>query len=212
MWRYRRRYPWHASDEDWQLVGQVRRRRGRWILIGAVLAFVLGAAGGVILWQSRSGDAGLGTAAQPPADQTARAENARGGYAFRHPGTWAVTEDSTKTDVTDPGRHVMVSLDVGPRGTIEAESEPFVGSVTAGWLDVQMEAPYHRILGAGPAVFAGGTGVDGLGRSLRFLTIIVDGGSTNYTISVLVPTTWHPLTLQPAIEQIVSSFRPLGTA
>jgi hypothetical protein len=54
-----------------------------------------------------------------------------------------------------------------------------------------------------------GTAIDETGRSIRFMALVVDSGERNHAISIAVPRTWDPVTFMPAIEELLSSFKPV---
>ncbi|MEO8477340.1 MAG: hypothetical protein ABI572_09845 [Actinomycetota bacterium] len=184
-----------------------RRTTTRWSVVGSLvlaIAIVVGATIALSLGGSSSSTI-PSNAAQGP--DTMRVENVEGGYAFRAPAGWSDLQEGDATVLTGPNGEVTVSVDVATTDDLEAAATARVGSVTAGWSDVVVEAPQQRLVGAAPAVSVGGTGTDPGGESFRYVTIGVLTSARTYTIAIVVRESADPALTTPGIEGILSSFR-----
>ena len=188
---------------------QLRRRR-RWsrLLVAVGLICVVAAPVAIMLYADATSSSTSEQAA-PEVPATERHINAEGGYAFRVPTGWSVQSAASATEVTSPTGTATISIQVASEGELDAASVAFVGNLVATWTDAQTEEPQPRTVGELPAVSVGGTAVDESGRPLRFLSILVDTGTRNHAISVSVPESSDAVSFMPAIEEILSSFKPL---
>jgi hypothetical protein len=221
VWKKRRpaetlEHTWAANARQefrWlEQQAQLRRRR-MWtrLFVAGGLVLVYPVAVGISLYVNRSSPSTL-QQAQVDTVGVAVAEryvNVEGGFAFRAPQDWSVRSAASTTEVASPGGTVTISIQAAPDGDIDVASETFVESLTTGWTDTQAEAPKSRTVGDLPAVSVSGTAVDETGSPIRFLSIVADSGVRNHAISLAVPRTWDAVSFMPAIEEVLSSFRPL---
>jgi len=183
------------------------------LVVGIVVASFYIPAG----WGSRDdrGDGGTTGARTTPSGsvdagvQTARYVNEEGGYAFRHPADWNVTQLGTRTMLSDPSGDVALWMDITADGESDQVLEAMLPSLTSDWSLVQPEAPIHRSVSEAPAISVGGI-AEAAGRPIRFLAIVVGAGDRNYMIFVSVPQERDPVTVTPQIEGTVSSFELLA--
>ena len=197
---------------------EARRRRRKWLIRASLIVPPLTV--GIIVasfyipaWWGSGDDRGAGgrTAAgtSDPEIQTVRYVNEAGGYAFRHPADWNVTQLGTLTEMSDPSGDVNLWMDITAEGESDQVLEAILPSLTSNWSLVRSEAPIRRRVGGEPSISVGGIG-EAAGRPIRFLAIVVDAGDRNYMIFVLVPQERDPVTVTPQIEGTLSSFEVLA--
>jgi hypothetical protein len=197
---------------------EARRRRRKWLIRASLIVPPLTV--GIIVasfyipaWWGSGDDRGAGgTTGAGTSDaeiQIARYVNEAGGYAFRHPVDWNVTQLGTLTEMSDPSGDVNLWMDITAEGESDQVLEAILPSLTSNWSLVRSEAPIRRRVGGEPSISVGGIG-EAAGRPIRFLAIVVDAGDRNYMIFVLVPQERDPVTVTPQIEGTLSSFEVLA--
>lgn len=134
--------------------------------------------------------------------------NVDGGYGFRHPSGWEVTDDGTVSKLQSPVSDVVVSFGLMPRGNLGEASSRLVTSLQDAQRNTHIIGQQTDLIGGTPSVLVSGLGTNGSGLRVRFLAITVRGDPTNYAIAVFVPADSDASQLLPPIQRIVSSFRP----
>ena len=192
-----------------------RRRSRRLVRLSVGLALVLTVAASVAIGlYARDWFPSTEQSETTQIEATDRYVNAPGGYAFRIPEGWNVGASGPTTEVTSPTGAVTVSIQTAPDGDIVAASQDVAEGLTMGWTGTEFELPRARSVGDQlPASSIGGTAVDSNGDPLRFLSIVVDSGASNHAITVRVPDGQGLAeTSPPAIEELLSSFKPVDAS
>ena len=223
VWEKRKPRQWvehesevNARQELWWLEERARvERRGRWtraaMVAGLVIAY--GIAAGVVLYVN-DGPGALSTSVPARIDRlgavaAGRYLNPEGSFTFRAPDGWFLESSGPTTELSSPDRTVSISMTTAPDGAIGDASESVVHDLADAWREAEIEPAQTRNVGALPAISVSGTATDVTGEPIRFLSVVVDSGEHNHAISVAVPRTWDPVSFMPAIEELLSSFKPL---
>jgi hypothetical protein len=143
--------------------------------------------------------------------RTAAHENLLGGFGFAYPTTWNLIESGNRTFVESPDGRLLVGFGRAPGSSLEAGSERTVGRIVEGWSDHRLTGTTHEVIAGSRSLLVGGTVEEGE-HARRFLAITVRARPHNFAISVLAPFGADPERVLPRIEEIVASFRMLGTA
>jgi hypothetical protein len=141
-----------------------------------------------------------------PSDQTARHTNAAAGYSFRRPAGWVVSESGTVSELTGPDRDVTVSFGLGSDGGLARSALELTTSIQGAYEDVRVDDPQRETIAGRPAILVGGRAVNDAGVRVRFLAISLRIEDQNYAIAVFVSDASDPVTVLPAVEDVVSSF------
>lgn len=178
---------------------------GIWVAV--VLVVLASLAGAILLWWP-----GPQPAVAPPrsaADPDARLHrNAEAGYEIRSPSDWRVTESGTVTRLASPDRTVVVTVGVGPRGSLGQASDRLVASLRASYADVRLSGTEPEPIFGNRSLVAGGTAINDRGDGVRFLAIAIAAPEENYAMTVFIPEAADPFGLLPDLRRIVHSFRP----
>ena len=163
------------------------------------------------------GDPNFGTAPLPR-DQPEREgqdlvayTNRVGGYAFRHPSTWDVTEAGGYVELASPDGSAVLSF-----GGSHTAGEPGIVATLPGTLSRSVAEPvivgttWERISGL-QSFLVSGTAMD-RGSRIRFLVISIPGEQPTHQISIIVPAASAPTRMLPRVERIVASFAILSDA
>jgi hypothetical protein len=128
--------------------------------------------------------------------------NRVGGYAFRHPSTWDVTEASGHAELVSPDGSAVLSF-----GGNHKAGEPGTVATLRGTLSRSVA---ERIAGL-RSFLVSGTAMD-RGSRIRFLVISIPGERPTHEISIIVPAGSAPTRMLPRVERIVASFTILSDA
>jgi hypothetical protein len=137
--------------------------------------------------------------------------NRVGGYAFRHPSTWDVTEASGHAELVSPDGSAVLSF-----GGNHRAGEPGTVATLRGTLSRSVAEPvivgttWERIAGL-RSFLVSGTAMD-RGSRIRFLVISIPGERPTHEISIIVPAGSAPTRMLPRVERIVASFTILSDA
>ena len=214
-------YPWEADAQQEFVLLEERARlrsRRRWTrgIVAGTIVFAYASAGAAVFYlnmSSPSSRASTELQPRPPAQQAtepARVIDTEAGFEFKVPEGWSADSSGSRTVVSSPDRDASVSIAVAPDGDISDSSKEIMANLAVGWVGVRSEMPLVRTVAGQPALSVGGTAIDATGP-IRFLAIVVDGGERNYAIAVSVPRQ-RGTSFTPAIQTILSSFKPLGAA
>jgi hypothetical protein len=144
--------------------------------------------------------------------------NRVGGYAFRHPSTWDVTEAGGYTELVSPDGSTMLSFGstVLSFGGGHTTGAPGIVATLPGTLSrsvaeqVIVGTTWEQIAGL-RSFLVSGTAMD-RGSRIRFLVISIPGERPTHEISIIVPAGSAPTRMLPRVERIVASFTILDYA
>jgi hypothetical protein len=137
--------------------------------------------------------------------------NRVGGYAFRHPSTWDVTEAGGYAELVSPDGSAVLSF-----GGSHTTGEPGIVATLPGTLSRSVAEPvivgttWERIAGL-RSFLVSGTAMD-RGSRIRFLVISIPEGRPTHEISIIVPAGSAPTRMLARVERIVASFAILSNA
>lgn len=156
--------------------------------------------------------------APPPRDQPEREgqdfvayTNRVGGYAFRHPSTWDVTEAGGHAELVSPEGSTVLSF-----GGSHTAGAPGIVATLPGTLSRSIAEPvivgttWERIAGL-RSFLVSGRAMD-RGSRIRFLVISLPGERPTHEISIIVPAGSAPTRMLLRVERIVASFAILSDA
>ena len=137
--------------------------------------------------------------------------NPVGGYAFRHPSTWDVTEAGEYTQLVSPDGSAVLSFGGSHTAGVAGIVAMLPGTLSRSVAEpVIVGTTWERISGH-QSFLVSGTAMD-RGSRIRFLVISIPGRRPTHEISIIVPAGSAPTRMLPPVERIVGSFNILSDA
>jgi hypothetical protein len=153
-----------------------------------------------------------------PADPvlTARFENTAGGYRFRYPFGWHLSQNGPIAEVTSPRGDAVVSFGVGRvsgvdrAASLSASLNRVVNLVGRSYSDVELTNITSRRIGGNPAVVREGLATNDAGGLVRFSLVVVQDPVRNFVIVTFEPARLVSVDVHSKLTAIVESFGPLA--
>lgn len=174
-------------------------------VIVAALSFVVAV---VLLGVAIVGPGEIQSSAITGSFETKTITNAKGGYAFAAPASWAPRKQGRSTTLFSPDRDVVVAVGPAPRGNLASAGEEIFDSMTATYSKVRFLGATKQAVGTREAVVFSGLGTNAAKVRVRFVGVTFTDGGRNHSMTAFTREASDPERVLPRIETILDTFTP----
>ena len=137
---------------------------------------------------------------------TLRTQNPEARFAFRYPPDWEVTHERLRSELTNPGKDVVVALGRAPSGDLLASGEDLKSLLDGSYPRVRETSKRLDFIRGEPALITRGRAVNDAGSPLHYWLVIIEGQDQNFAISSFISTSADRAEAMEQVHEVVRSF------
>ena len=137
---------------------------------------------------------------------TLRTQNPAARFAFRYPPDWEVRHEGVRSELTNPGKDVVVAIGPAPSGDVLASGEDLRLLLDVSYSDVRETAKRLDFIKGEPALITRGRAVNETGAPLHYALVIIEAQDQNFAVSSFISTSADRRTAMERVNEVVRSF------
>lgn len=134
-------------------------------------------------------------------------ESGRGGYAFDYPSDWTLSEEDTFTQISSPGKEIIVSFGVAPAGDLLFSTESLIDLLRDTYSPLEVEASELGSTSGYVSMTRSGTGTSESGEKFDFEAMVLETKARNYALLSFESAEQASEENRSLADRIIASFR-----